>query len=377
MRDPEHEPRAERGPAPGDRPGGGEPRSAGYLCGAYAAEPPRLADEPSAEDGWYAALRDEPLIGGLELPYRPGPGLHPRGIGRLAALLDRSWACVVTGIPGTDASARADPGYGLASDQPDGRRRALDDARALHDEVAALRRLADDRIVRAVEFHSAPRTRGGHSSADRFAESLAEIASWGWGTVRLCVEHVDADAGWGEPEKGFLPLDEETGAVVAASRESGLGILQSVNWGRSAIEARSASGPVDHVSALRDAGTLGGIVFSGAAAETGPAGRAWQDAHLGLGCVSEPDPSASTPVHRSGRHTLEDPGSLLTPAGIADTLDAAGPGTLVFLGVKMRAPSSVGSDPDIARRLAPSLAGLRSLERVRLAAGVPPAPGRH
>ncbi len=255
-------------------------------------------------------LRGEPLVGGLELAF--APGLHPRGPEHLARLLDPRWHLVVTNVPATLARAAQDPAYGLASDDAEGREAALADVRALREEVARL-----DRPVLAVELHSAPGRARAVSSAEAFAHSLEQIARWPWGRTRLVVEHADAFRPGQEPQKGYLPLAEEVRAVARATGSTGVPIRHTVNWGRSAIETRSADGPEEHVAELAGAGQLTGLMFSGAASAPSARGAAWQDVHLPL--------------------DVDEPTSLLTRDRMERTLALAG--DVLYLGVK------VGSAP--------------------------------
>jgi hypothetical protein len=320
-----------------------------YLYGAYCAAPAGLAKDPAAESGWYELLASEPLIGGLELGVARISGahktLHPRGVRRLSELLDSGWQSVITDIPSTDASTRADGHYGLASADGDGRARAIADVRALFAQLGELQQLLSAQAVVAVQLHSAPCTLGGGSSRDRFADSLAEIAGWNWGATRLCVEHVDAAHPDRSPEKGYLRLEDEIAAVAVSSERSGRDILQSVNWGRSAIEARSAAGPIEHLAALRKSGTLGGLIFSGATGASVPGAYSWQDAHL-----------ATSESERA---------SLLTPSALADALGETRNASLDFLGVKMRAPDGSTAETPFEARIAPGFAGLRLLDDIR------------
>ncbi|QNA93775.1 DUF4862 family protein [Microbacterium sp. Se63.02b] len=108
---------------------------------------------------------------------------------------------------------------------------------------------------------------------------------------------------------------------------------QSVNWGRSAIEGRSARTPVEHVRHLVRAGTLSGLMFSGAPSTAGPLGAAWDDLHNPL---------------RS-----DDPASLLDGGGVGMTLaeiDAASWDRMLFLGAKVQDPED---SVEFERRLAP------------------------
>lgn len=59
--------------------------------------------------------------------------------------------------------------------------------------------------------------------------------------------------------------------------ESDIGL--SINWGRSAIEARSCSGPIEHIKKAAKENLLRGIIFSGAPAQESPYG-VWKDSHM-------------------------------------------------------------------------------------------------
>jgi hypothetical protein len=315
---------------------------ADLLLGAYTVAPRDLHSDGGREERWYRRLFEEPAIGGLQLRF--DATLHPAGVGRLAALVAPPWQSTVTDLPGMLAALGRDPRYGLASIDDEGRRAAIVQVRTMLEEISRLRELAGPRSVTAVELHSAPLVRSGASSPARFVDSLDEIGSWEWNGVTLAVEHLEAD-GVGQPSgKGCLSLDEETAAVHQASGRSGRFLGQSLNWGRAAIETRDADGPRRQLRALRHAGTLVGLVFSGASPEPTPFGGAWEDVHL--------------PVRGEGPG--EEPESLLTGERIAACLAVAGP--LRFLGAKAGAPAGAES---MAERLASPLATLRAVDAAR------------
>ena len=310
-----------------------------YTYAAYNAAPPDLADRPDDERTWYQILRDEPLIGGLELSFRDG--LHPGGVPLLAPLLDPAWRNVVTTIPGTLAGVAANPAYGLASTDLAGRESALLTARALRDDVDALSEYFGFPAVVAVELHSAPVARPGASSADHFAESLIEIASWNWGDVALIVEHADALVPGRVPQKGWLALEDEIAATRAASHASGRRIGHGINWGRSAIETGSADGVDAHLGRLRDAGLLDALMISGASPQPTARSAPWEDVHLAIADV--------------------EPESLLTSASLASAVRAVGSTPLTVLGVKVgRAADAI----TLGDRLAPGLATLAALQSI-------------
>jgi hypothetical protein len=310
-----------------------------YTYAAYNAAPRDLAANEGLEEQWYEILRAEELIGGLELSFVST--LHPRGVERLRALLSPEWSNVVTGIPETLAKVAADPGYGLASTDERGRLEAIADAQKLHREVRELQRLGGSAAVRAVELHSAPVAAPGGSSAELFSDSLTTIASWDWNDIQLTVEHVDTLVADHSPAKGFLTIEEEYSSVVAASSRSGRIIRQHVNWGRSAIEVRSARGPVDHLAYLAQRDILCGLIFAGASDQATAISRPWQDAHLPANKV--------------------EPKSLLTTQAMRECMALLDGVDVVIFGVKVGAGAARDSITD---RLRPGLETLHAVDEV-------------
>jgi hypothetical protein len=259
------------------------------------------------------------------------------------SLLRPDWQNVITNIPGTIAAVAGDPRYGLASTSDEGRRAAVDDVRALHADVTAMRAALGDAAVLAVELHSAPVAGLGASSAELFSDSLAEIAGWDWGAARLVVEHADALVGWHAPQKGWLSLDAEIDATRRATERTGRSIAHSVNWGRSAIETESADGAQDHLRRLLAADALAGFMVSGAAPEATARSTPWQDVHLAVDTI--------------------EPESLLTELALDRALETIAGADLLYVGVKVgRAADATTS----SERLAPGLATLRTLDRLAL-----------
>lgn len=295
-----------------------------YLVGAYPAYPP---GDPPGQAELLTRLAANRLVAGLELPFT---GSEPP---RLPDGADPGWAFAVTAIPGTVRRNREDPAFGLASPDPDGRRRALDFTAALRDYVQAVVEATRPGGVAAVEIQSAPSRLG---TAGALTDSLAEVARWDWHGAVLTVEHCDAADGVAEPQKGYLTIAEEIQAVRAAAAGGALGI--TVNWARSAIERRDAAAPAEHLRLAREAGVLSGLMFSGCYDRDGDFGGAWLDAHLPPGV----------------------PGSLLSEREIRASWRAAG--GVAFAGLKM------GIRPltaDVGERLRQLGAALETLERSR------------
>lgn len=296
----------------------------GLVLGAYALEP--SADSFAAQENeWFDLLSGIDGAGGLEVPYRAGK-LHPTGTARLANLLPSGWRIVVTMLPPTMAGLRASASYGLASPDENGRAAALADVRGALDEARRLADASGEQMVVGMHLTSAPR---GHGSPQALTRSLADLAD-GAEQVRLFIEHCDSWQADRAPEKGFLTLDGEIEAVLAAREHGGDNVGIVVNWGRSAIDERDADAPAQHVRRLYEAGILGGVMFSGASATGGPLGAAWADVHNPLDTV--------------------DPTSLLTEARIGEALAGGVVEASHHVGVKVLDPSGA---TDLSARLEP------------------------
>lgn len=295
-----------------------------YLVGAYPAYPP---GDPLGQAELLTRLAANRLVAGLELPFT---GSEPP---RVPDGADPGWTFAITAIPGTVTRNREDPGFGLASPDPAGRRRALDFTAALRDYVQAVVESTRPGAVVAVEIHSAPSRQG---VAAVFADSLAEVAAWDWHGAVVTVEHCDADDGVAEPQKGYLGIGAEIRAVRTAARGAGLGM--TINWARSAIERRDAAAPAEHLALARGAGVLSGLMFSGCSDRDGDFGGAWLDAHLPPGV----------------------PGSLLSAREIRASWKAAG--GVAFAGLKMGIrPATAG----VGERVRQLSAALKTLEQSR------------
>lgn len=295
----------------------------------------------------YRSLAELPTLGALEIPLEDALGENeglPGTRGGLPAVLADSWDAVITCVPTVMRRLGSDPTYGLASLDRDGRMAAVADVRRALAVAREAAQLSGRRRVRAVEVQSAPRRAGSSPAALRHSlEELLEVEAAG---AVMAVEHCDAGRSGRRPEKGFLEIDEES-AVLTAIDDDRLGLC--VNWGRSAIEGRSARTPPDHVRLAARTGRLAGLMFSGASAVAGTWGAPWADGHIA------PRGAGPTP------HAWAD--SLLGVAEIAETVAAAGVEQPGFLGLKVTcgpAGTSVADRIVIARR---------SLEMITVAAG--------
>ena len=298
---------------------------------SYALASPREPWDRGEEGALFDGLAGLGLAG-LELPFTGR--LHAHDDAWLIAQLRPDWRFLLTPLPGTMNRLKEDPNFGLASADADGRRRALDFAETARRAVERLNAHLGREAVAAVEVHSAPRLGGGaRSSLESFAGSLTELRGRDWGGAELLVEHCDAPIPGRAPDKGFLRLEDECAALKLSSGATPARVL--INWGRSAIETRSADGPLAHVRRARQAGLLAGLFFSGAA-------------------PADPDYGERRDAHAP--FSTSRPSSILTPAAAKAALKEAG--TLVYAGLKIQPlPAALG----VPERLAMIRDGLDAL----------------
>ncbi|MGQ4496662.1 DUF4862 family protein [Dermabacteraceae bacterium P13101] len=236
-----------------------------FVLGAYASLP---AGRENQED-YYALLRAQEWVSGLEVPYPGDIADDPRW---LADQLAHEWdQTSITVIPGTMKQVGANPTFGLASTDEAGRAAALEYVAGVRRTLLAIAERNGRPSVSRVQLHSAP-TNG--ADADAFARSLEELLGQDWGGARLVVEHCDAPRAGRKPEKGFLEIADE----VAVAAKVGAGIY--INWGRSCLEERDAEAPLRHIELAGQAGVLEGVIFSGAGPEETRYGYSWIDGHL-------------------------------------------------------------------------------------------------
>lgn len=297
--------------------------------GAYAAS--GGLDEAD-EATLYAGLA-EMGIAGLEQPYFGT--WHRRDEGWLIGQIRPDWSLIVTTLPGTMDRLAPDKRFGLASADADGRRRAVDFIESARRATETLHRALGRRAVRAVMVHSAPRLggSGAKSSLEGFADSLTDLRGRDWQGAKLLVEHCDAAVTGQPPDKGFLRIEDEALAVKLSSGATPAGL--GINWGRSALETRSAEGPLEHIARAVQAELLGGLFFSGVTPDD-PEFGAWKDSHA---------PFSTTC-----------PNSLLTPAAAKAALAAAG--DCPILGLKLQTKPATMA---VTERLAVIRDGLAAL----------------
>lgn len=297
--------------------------------GAYAAS---AGLDEAGETALYAGLA-ELNIAGLEQPYFGN--LHRRDEDWLIGQIRPDWSLLLTTLPGTMDRLGEDAGFGLASVDAGGRKRAIDFIEGARLAVEKLHRVLGRRAVRAVMVHSAPRLGSGTgSSLEEFAASLTDLRGRDWQGASLLVEHCDTVLPGRSHDKGFLRIEDDVLAVKLSSGGAPAGV--AINWGRSALEARSAEGPLDHLRRAAQAEILGGLFFSGVT-PADPEYGDWKDSHAPFSTAC--------------------PNSLLTPAAARAALAAAPDCPLIGLKLQTK-PASLS----VPRRLAVIADGLDALK---------------
>lgn len=248
------------------------------LVGAYASVPSDSSWDQQAEHLFYQQLKKNKRIDGLEIPFTGK--LHRFDNEWFYAQLDDSWCYVVTCIPGTMGELGKDPHFGVASDNEAGRLKAINFYKQANQQIKQLNNHFKKPVVTHIQIHSAPALNTpATSSITALVKSLQELQSWDWHGAKLVLEHCDAQLENQPSEKGFMRLEDEISAITTANLHARHKLGVSINWGRSAIEARSANGAIQHMELCIKAGLFTGLIFSGASSHSALYGS-WKDSHM-------------------------------------------------------------------------------------------------
>ena len=223
--------------------------------------------------------------------------------------------------------------FGLASSDEEQRRACVEFHRHLLNKINAVNQRFANKVI-SLELQAAPL--GGNAdvaqATDAFARSIKEIASWDW-SCSLVLEHCDA-MNKPAPRKGFLPLENVLDTLA------GYNIDVCINWARSAIEGRNTTLPLEHTQAVKAAGKLGALMFSGTATE-GPYGE-WTDLHTPFAPFC--------------------PESLLTVESAKELFNVADTAKLQFAGIKLL---EIDANADANHRIAILRDGITALNKAR------------
>ena len=246
------------------------PHTIPFLIGAYAST---SGDLPWQEE-YYDLLAQEPWIGGLEIPFF-GEGLREDARWFAQQMRPVYATNVLTPIPGVMQHI-GDTSWGIASPDADGRADALRFLQRAVDVIRKMNDLTGRQFFSFLSLHTAPQEK---CSAEALKRSLDELLTWDLDGAALTIEHCDAWTSAHPVEKGFLHLKDELATIDALGAEH---LYASINWGRDAIEGRSADLPLEHIKEVAASGHLGGMILSGAHSQKIGEWEPWIDAHVGL-----------------------------------------------------------------------------------------------
>lgn len=321
-----------------------------YFVGAYATSPALVSWDGDKEAEFINALKAElGTIRGLELPFW-GEGVHPHDSELFLSLLDPQWQYVMTCLPGNMEGLKANKHFGLASDNEAGRQQALAYYRRASEAVQALNaHFAGNKVICvAVATSPALAAEGVSSSVEALEKSLQIIAAYQWDGAKLVIEHCDSGRAATPPVKGFLSLEEELSVIDRLKSNHGIEMGITINWARSVIEARDASGANEHIKKAVEQGVLSGLMFSGTASDADSDYGQWSDLHL---------PIAEEPGLNHFEKT-----SLMTAKNVQSCLVDSQHQQLDYLGLKVLAMPM--ETAPCARRVGINLDTLRVIDKV-------------
>jgi len=285
------------------------------FVGAYPCSPCQSGWNPTQEALYFSKLYSYPLIEGLELPVHRSGKLHPYDVDWLRDQIVNhlpNWTFILTTIPGTIEHLKDDLQFGLASSDEDGRQRAIEWMKLVHQGVSLFNSTIPPRpnnknsqmsaVISLVHIHTAPQHIEGqiHGTKEALKLSLTELTSWNWHGAKLVIEHCDAYRPGQVPAKGFLELADELEVVSQISKPDVL-LGVTINWGRSAYEQRNTIAPIEHIQqcssrkfANSSRSLLAGVFFSGCAVDD-PIYGTWQDNHVPFSVSQNSKMSLLTP----------------------------------------------------------------------------------
>lgn len=290
-----------------------------YIVGAYATAPSTVTWDESLESQFYQQLKSIDNIQGIEHPFIGK--LHPFDDDWFLTNIDNNWQFIFTSIPGVMVNLANNPHFGIASTNEAGRQAALEFYQQARQAISKLNQHLGRQAVTYIKIHTAPKISSKVSSSTQALKtSLETMQSWDWYGAKLIIEHCDAFIPGQAAEKGFLSLADEIATVKAINKVLNCSIGISINWGRSTIETRSATGPIKHIKMAYQSNLLKGIIFSGASGENTPYGQ-WRDSHM------PPAQAFNIPHYAKG--------SLLTIEEIEKSLQQCDIDKVAFIGGKI------------------------------------------
>ena len=245
-----------------------------YFISAYATSQVLHAWDEAVETPYFQALAADPRVIGIEVPCLLDREAYP--ITWLKKNVPEHWSINLTSLPAVMQLAASNPKAGLAATSGIDRKIAVELIQKMQCYAEELQQAFERTVVKSMNLYSSPQNSAAcqQGSKEALQRSLTEVKKMNWDGIALNLEHCDAVASSHAPDKGFLSLDDEIKVLEAVG---GIGLI--FNWGRSAIEAHSADGPLRHLRQALSHHLLRGFVFSGCAADPNSPYGDWKDRH--------------------------------------------------------------------------------------------------
>lgn len=316
-----------------------------YYISAYATSPSFHTWNPDLEKEYFQEIGSNNNVIGIEHPFSLNSEKY--SLEWLSKNIPSNWSIIITMLPSLMQASKEDPYFGIASMVENSREKALYLVEKINQFTEELEHTFKRNIVKAIHLHTSPKNinnelRGCKQSLQK---SLNEIKKMKWGNIELNIEHCDALIPGQSSEKGFLSLEDE---INVAHEVGGYGIV--LNWGRSAIEARSAKGPLRHIKMAIQKNLLRGFFFSGCSDNPLSDYGQWKDTHM-------------PPQKILDSEALRDD-SLLGYTEIKESLSLLKQySSQIYYGVKVLDPSS---DNNLKKKISLNIDTLNAIEKVSL-----------
>ncbi len=251
----------------------------GYFVAAYTTSPSGtpFGNEwnPDIEKEYFHCLAKQSEIIGIEHPLYLNNEKYP--LAWLVTNIPSHWSMMITTLPIFMAEAKCNVFFGLASQREQDRSLAMKMMEQICHDVHQLNHALGRNVVKAIHFHALPKNDATEFRGSKTAlkKSLYELKNLDWGQAHLNLEHCDAYVPNQIAEKGFLTLEDEIEVLTEVGD-----VWLVLNWGRSAIEGRSITTPLQHIKMAKAAKLLKGFFFSGCTDDPSSDYGAWKDLHI-------------------------------------------------------------------------------------------------
>lgn len=246
-----------------------------YYIATYATSPSPDKWNSHLEKSYFSTLSNNKEIIGIEHPVYLNEERYP--IAWLNENIPDNWQIIITALPLFMNELKNNPLIGLASSDEKDRYAAIKIMEKIAKYIEKINVSFARKIVTKLHFHSLPRNNKEILAGNKLAlkKSLQDMQNINWNNIELNLEHCDAYINNQEVDKGFLLLEDE---LEALDHIKGYGIM--LNWGRSAIETKSAKGVISHINQAKNSNLLKGFFFSGCTNNPQSSYGYWKDTHM-------------------------------------------------------------------------------------------------